>query len=110
VNIKRLGQELLFYRSLRVVWVLTDVLIVGVAYISQFGLHVYYAANLAVMKRCEYNQVYANNWRHLVDASFSKIGLVFGYLIETLYHIAILKSLGLKLTFLNYVHTCGFKI
>ncbi len=89
----------MFYRSLSVVWVLTDVLIVEVAYISRFGLDFYYAVNLAVMERCGYNQVYANDWHHLVDASFSKIGLVFGYLIETLYHIAILKSLGLKLTF-----------
>jgi predicted nucleic acid-binding protein len=64
-SIKETLEKILSYRSLRVVPVLTDDLIVGAAYMSQFGLDFNDAVNLAVMERCDCSKVYTNDRRHL---------------------------------------------
>jgi len=64
-DIKPVLEKILSYDHVGVVEVLTDDLVVGAAYISQFGMDFNDAVNLAIIERLGITKVYSNDKRHL---------------------------------------------
>lgn len=74
-DIRSVLEKMLSYRSMRVVPVEADDLLVGATYMAQYGLDFNDAVNLAIMERCRVMKVYTNDKRHFgrlehVDAVF----------------------------------------
>jgi predicted nucleic acid-binding protein len=63
-DIKAMLEKILSYRSIRVVPVEADDLLVGATYMDQYGLDFNDAVNLAIMERCRVTKVYTNDMRH----------------------------------------------
>ena len=64
-DIKAALEKILSYRSIRVIGVEVDDLLVGAAYMAQYGLDFNDAVNLAIVERCRVTKVYTNDKRHL---------------------------------------------
>ena len=63
-DIKAALEKILSYRSVKVIGVEVDDLLVGAAYMAQYGLDFNYAVNLAIVERCRVTKVYTNDKRH----------------------------------------------
>jgi len=63
-DIKATLEKMLSYRSMRVVPVEPDDLLVGATYMAQYGLDFNDAVNLAMMERCRVTKIYTNDKRH----------------------------------------------
>ena len=64
-DIKPVLEKILSYDHVDVVEVLVDDLVVGAAYISQFGIDYNDAVNLAIIERLGITKVYSNDKKHL---------------------------------------------
>ena len=62
-DIKATLEKMLSYRSMRVVPVEPDDLLVGASYMAQYGLDFNDAVNLAMMERCRVTKIYTNDKR-----------------------------------------------
>jgi len=62
-DIKATLEKMLSYRSMRVVPVEADDLLVGATYMAQYGLDFNDAVNLAMMERCRVTKIYTNDKR-----------------------------------------------
>lgn len=63
-DIKAALEKILSYRSVQVIPVEADDLLVGAAYMAQYGLDFNDAVNLAIVERCRVTKVYTNDKRH----------------------------------------------
>ena len=63
-DIKAALEKILSYRSVKVIGVEVDDLLVGAAYMAQYGLDFNDAVNLAIVERCRVTKVYTNDKRH----------------------------------------------
>ncbi|MBD3173161.1 PIN domain-containing protein [Candidatus Bathyarchaeota archaeon] len=64
-DIKTVLEKILSYRCLRVVEAVADDLLVGAAYMTQYGLDYNDAVNLAIAERLNIEKIYTNDKRHL---------------------------------------------